>query len=253
MPTEQEFQGRLALVTGASNGIGAETAVELAKAGANVIITYHSAKDAAEAVVKRIRAEGRAGEALAADLTTFAGTQKLIAAVAGKPVDILVNNAGSLIERKKILEMSYELWDQTLMLNLTSAFLLCQAVLPGMVERKWGAIVNVGSVAGRNGGGLGAAAYSTAKGAISVLTRSIAKEFAPAGVRCNCVAPGTIDTNYHRRFSTEQMLSGVKAATPLGRLGTSEEIADVILFLCSEKSRFVIGQTVEVNGGFWFV
>jgi len=161
-----------------------------------------------------------------------------------------VNNAGSLIKRTPILQLTEELWDEVMNLNLTTAFFLIQAVLPGMVEKKRGAIVNVGSVAGRNGGGMGASAYSTAKAAISSLTRSVAKEFSPHGIRVNCVSPGTIDTNYHRTFSTQAMLDSVAAATPMGRLGTPGEVAEVILFLCSCRSNFVQGQTIEVNGGF---
>jgi 3-oxoacyl-[acyl-carrier protein] reductase len=138
-------------------------------------------------------------------------------------------------------------------LNLDSAFFLAQTVLRGMVERKRGFIVNVSSVAARNGGGLGALAYATAKAALSTMTKGLAKEFAPLGIRVNAVSPGTIDTNYHRTFSTEQILNGVKSATPMGRLGTSEEIADVIVFLCSPAARFMQGQVVEVNGGFLMV
>src|SRR5216117_2738582 len=110
-------------------------------------------------------------------------------------------------------------------------------------------IVNISSVAARNGGGLGALAYASAKGALSTMTMGLAKEFAPFGIRINAVSPGTIDTNYHRNFSNEKMLSAVKAATPMARLGTAEEVADVILFLCSHESRFIQGQVIEVNGG----
>ena len=113
--------------------------------------------------------------------------------------------------------------------------------------------MNISSVAARNGGGLGAIAYSSAKGALSVMSKGLAKEFAPMGIRVNGVSPGTVDTNYHRTFSTEQMLNGVRAMTPMGRLGTSEEIADVIVFLCTDAARFICGQIIEVNGGFLLV
>ena len=120
---------------------------------------------------------------------------------------------------------------------------------PGL-ERKSGFVVNISSVAARDGGGLGALAYATAKGALSTMTKGLAKEFAPLGIRINAVSPGTINTNYHRNFSNDQTLSAVKAATPMARLGTSEEVADVILFLCSSGARFIQGQVIEVNGGF---
>jgi NAD(P)-dependent dehydrogenase (short-subunit alcohol dehydrogenase family) len=138
-------------------------------------------------------------------------------------------------------------------LNLTSAFFLAKAVLRGMVERKHGFVVNISSVAARNGGGIGALAYASAKAATSAMTKGLAKEFAPLGIRINAVSPGTVDTNYHRNFSNDQMLNGVRAATPMGRLGTAEEIADVTVFLCSEQARFIQGQVIEVNGGFLMV
>jgi 3-oxoacyl-[acyl-carrier protein] reductase len=253
MANEREFAGRLALITGSSQGIGAETALGLARGGARVLIHYHSAETAAGEVLAQVRAEGGDGELLRADLSTLAGTDALIQAVRERPVDILVNNAGSLIQRTKILEMSLDLWERTMMLNLTSAFLLSQALVGGMAERGWGVIVNVGSIAGRNGGGVGATAYATAKGALSTMTKGFSKEFAARGVRVNCISPGTVDTNFHRQFSTAQMLDAVRAATPVGRLGDSAENADVILFLCGEGARFIHGQTIEVNGGFYML
>jgi 3-oxoacyl-[acyl-carrier protein] reductase len=250
MPT---LQGRTALVTGSSNGIGAETAVALAREGAHVIIHYFSGKENAEAVLARVRDSRGAGEIIAADLSRREGVEQLASKVAGRPVDILVNNAGSLIRRTKILDMDWDLWESTMMLNLTSAFFLSKALLGGMIDRKHGVIVNVGSVAGRVGGGIGASAYATAKGALTTLTKAMAKEFAPVGVRVNGVSPGTIDTNYHRQFSTAGMLEGVKAATPQARLGTSEEIASVIVFLCGDGAAFIQGQMIEVNGGFYML
>ncbi len=252
MSLQSELTGSTALVTGSSNGIGAETALLLGEAGAYVMIHYNKAQGQAEQLLSRIRAAGSDGTILKADLTGMAGCRDLIGQVkaTARTVDILVNNAGSLIKRTPILQFTEELWDQVVNLNLTTAFFLMQAVLPGMVEKKHGVIVNVGSIAGRNGGGLGAAAYSTAKAAISTLTRAVAKEFSPHGIRVNCVSPGTVDTNYHRTFSTQTMLDSIAAATPMGRLGTPREVADVILFLCSDRSTFIQGQTIEVNGGF---
>ncbi len=252
MSPQIEFQGSTALVTGASSGIGAETALLLGEAGAFVMIHYNQAREQAEQLLSRIREVGGDGAVLQADLMGMAGCHDLIRQVreTGRSVDILVNNAGSLIKRTPILQFTEELWDQVMNLNLTTAFFLMQAVLPGMVERKRGVIVNIGSVAGRNGGGIGASAYSTAKAAISTLTRSVAKEFSAHGIRVNCVSPGTIDTNYHRTFSTRAMLDSIAAATPMGRLGTPREVAEVILFLCSGRSNFIQGQTIEINGGF---
>jgi 3-oxoacyl-[acyl-carrier protein] reductase len=249
----KDFDQKTALVTGASNGIGAATAALLARRGAHVLVHYNSSRAQAEAVLASIVQEGGQGELLQADLSTRDGVRDLCSQIGGRRIDILVNNAGSLIARTRVLDFTEDLWDRVMMLNVTSAFFLSQAVLRGMAERRSGVVINVSSVAARNGGGLGALAYSSAKAAMSAMTKGLAREFAPHGVRVNTVSPGTIDTNYHRTFSNEQMLNGARAATPMGRLGTSEEVADVIAFLSSDEARFIQGQAIEVNGGFLMV
>lgn len=246
----KNFEGMTALVTGASSGIGAATATAFGARGAQVLVHYNRQEGEARKMIERVRDDGGHGELLQADLTTMDGVRSLAQALAGRRIDILVNNAGSLIQRTRVLDFSEKLWEHVLTLNLTSAFFLAKAVLAGMVQRKMGFVVNLSSVAARNGGGLGALAYAAAKGAVSTMTKGLAKEFAPFGIRINAVSPGTIDTNYHRNFSNDQMLSAIKAATPMGRLGTAEEVADVILFLCSDEARFIQGQVIEVNGGF---
>lgn len=250
-----EFQGMTALVTGASSGIGAETACALGAQGAFVMVHYHHNREGAEEVLRRIRDKSGDGLLLQADLNQMEGTRDLIEQVrkTGRAVDILVNNAGSLIKRTRFLKFTEDLWSQVMNLNLTSAVFLAQALLPQMVERKRGFVVNVSSVAARFGGGLGALAYSTAKGAMSTFTKGLAREFAPYGIRINAVSPGTIDTNYHRNFSKPEALAASAAATPMGRIGRPAEIADVVVFLCSEGARFMQGQVVEVNGGFLMV
>jgi 3-oxoacyl-[acyl-carrier protein] reductase len=253
MNNPREFEGLTALVTGSSNGIGAEAAVSFAARGAKVLIHYNNARDGAEAVLARVREAGSDGEIFHADLSRIEGVHKFLGDIAGRPVDILINNAGSLVQRTKFLEFTEDIWNRVYMLNLTSAMLITQKVLPYMVEQKRGFVVNVSSVAARNGGGIGAIAYASAKAALSAMTKGLAKEFAPHGIRVNGVSPGTVDTNFHRVFSTEQMLNNVKAMTPLGRLGLSEESADVIVFLCSDASKFIHGQMIEVNGGFLMV
>ena len=242
-----------ALVTGSSNGIGAEAAVAFAQRGAKVLIHYNNAREGAESVLARVREAGSDGEIFGADLSRSEGVHGFLGEIAGRPIDILINNAGSLVQRTKFLDFTEELWNRVYMLNLTSAMLITQQVIPYMVEKKRGFVVNVSSVAARNGGGIGAMAYASAKAALSGMTKGLAKEFAPQGIRVNGVSPGTVDTNFHRVFSTEQMLNNVRGMTPLGRLGLSEESADVIVFLCSEGARFVHGQMIEVNGGFLMV
>jgi len=250
MKNNHPFQNLTALVTGASSGIGEVTSIALARQGADILIHYNSKQAEADAVLNKVRACGVAAELVQADLTNSEGTRRLSRVAESKAIDILVNNAGSLIARTKALDFTPDLWERVMMLNLTSAFFVSQAVLKGMVQRKRGFIVNVSSVAARFGGGLGALAYATAKGAISTMTKGLAREFAPLNIRVNAVSPGTVDTNYHRSFSTPEALDGVRAATPVGRLGTPKEIADAIVFLCRDQASFIHGQVIEVNGGF---
>jgi 3-oxoacyl-[acyl-carrier protein] reductase len=247
-----EFKGLVALVTGASSGIGAESAIAFGTRGARVLVHCNRSLDQAEEVVCKIRKAGGQADTVQAELSTREGLESLISQLkeSGAAPDILVNNAGSLIKRTRILEFTPALWEQVFMLNMTSAFFLTQAVLPGMIAKGRGFVVNVSSVAARNGGGIGASAYATAKGALSTMTKALAKEFAGQGIRVNAVSPGTVDTNYHRNFSSPEILDMVAKATPAGRVGQPREIADVITFLCSEQATFIHGQVIEVNGGF---
>src|SRR4029453_1948210 len=165
-------------------------------------------------------------------------------------IAILVNNAGDLVERKPLLEMSDELFHAVMDVNVTSTFLMCRAVGAGMVARKRGVIVNMSSLAAWNGGGPGAGAYSAAKAAVISLTKALAKELAPHGVRVNCVAPGLIgDTAFHGRFTAPAAFENAAKSVLLGRAGTPEEVASVVWFLPSSDSSFLTGETIEINGG----
>jgi 3-oxoacyl-[acyl-carrier protein] reductase len=245
------LKDKTALVTGASSGIGAATALALASERANILLHYNANTEGAKKVVDQIRQKGVTVESVQADLATREGIQSLSKYAESKQIDILINNAGSLLARTPVLEFTEELWDRVITLNLTSAFFLSQAVLRGMKERKEGVIVNVTSVAARFGGGIGALAYSSAKAALSTTTRGLTKEFAPSGIRVNAVSPGTVHTHYHETFSTPEGLEKVRLATPVGSIGTPEEIADVIVFLCGPGARFIHGEVIEVNGGFF--
>jgi 3-oxoacyl-[acyl-carrier protein] reductase len=246
-----DLTGKVALVTGASSGIGAATAILLADLGARVAIGYHGNPEGAEQVRSKIAAAGGKAIVARADVTKADEIVSLANVVTGQlgPIDILINNAGSLMRRMRILEVREESWDEIQDLNLKSAVLCSQAVAPSMIERKRGTIVNVSSIAGRNGGGPGASAYASAKGGLISFTKALAKELAPQGVRVNAVSPGVIETPFHERFSTPEMMRNFVTAIPLGRVGRPEECANVIAFLASDAASYVVGETIEVNGG----
>ena len=248
-----DLTGKVAIVTGASSGIGHATALSLANCGAAVAVNYHNNEIGAELLRRQIVANGGKAVAIQADVTVASDVESLVKRTVEEfgTVDILVNNAGSLIERLRLLEMSEERWDQVVDLNLKSAFLCCKAVAPLMMERKTGAIINLSSIAGRNGGALGSLHYSSAKGGLISFTKGLAKELAPFGIRVNAVSPGVIDTPYHEQFSSPEMMKNYVNAIPLGRVGNSEDVAKVIAFLASDASGYLVGETIEVNGGMY--
>jgi 3-oxoacyl-[acyl-carrier protein] reductase len=246
-----DLTGKVALITGASSGIGAATAILFSELGARVAIGYNTNESGAELVQSQIHSKGGEAVIVQADVASAQQIRSLVEQVVGAlgPIDILVNNAGSLLERLPLLALTEERWDAVMDLNLKSAVLCSQAVAAAMMERKSGSIVNIGSIAGRNGGGPGAGPYAAAKGGLMTFTKSLAKELAPFGVRVNCVSPGVIDTPFHEVFSTAEMMNNFVKMIPLGRVGTSLECAKVIAFLASDAASYVVGETIEVNGG----
>jgi 3-oxoacyl-[acyl-carrier protein] reductase len=245
------LQGQVALITGASSGIGRATAIAMAGQGAKLGVNYCKNRAGAEEVVEIISKAGGEAMAIRADVTRRADVETLVESLRKKwgHIDILVNNAGDLLARHSLTDMSEDYWDRIMALNLKSVFLCVRAVWEEMARRKSGCIVNVTSIAGRNGGGPGAAAYAAAKGGLLTYTKGLAKELAPYGIRVNSVAPGVIATPYHQRYSSPELFQKFIASIPLGRAGTAEEVADVIVFLASPAARYITGETVEVNGG----
>ena len=244
-----KFAGKVALVTGGGRDIGRSVSKALAAQGAKVIVNYNSDEASAQATVDEIRAAG--GEAVIhrADVTKPAEVAALVEA-AGERIDILVNLAGGMVARKTLADMDEAFFDLVMDLNLKSVFLVTKAALPKLGEGA--AIVNVSSLAGRDGGGPGASVYATAKGALMTLTRAWAKELGPQGIRVNSVCPGLIGTSFHDIFSKPEGRAATANNTPLRREGHPDEVADCIAFLASEEARFLTGVNLDVNGGLSF-
>ena len=249
-----DLKGKVALVTGGGRDIGRAVSIALAASGASVGVNYNSSADKANEVVREIESSGGKALAVKADVRSASEISSMLDAIAdrfGNRIDILVNNAGGLLARKKLDEMDEAFWDAVIELNLKSVFLITKAVVPRMSEG--GAIVNLASLAARDGGGGGALAYSAAKGAVLTLTRGLSKELAPKKIRVNCVSPGLIDTTFHDTFTAPEIRKTVAARTSIGREGTSADVANSVLFLASDAAAYITGESIEINGGMYFV
>ena len=233
------LEGRLALVTGASRGIGRAIAAELARAGASVVVGYRSGAEEAEALATEI-----GGRAVQADVADPEQAARLVEEAGD--LDILVNNAG-LTRDGLILRMSDEDWRTVLDTNLGGVFHTCRAAARGMMKKRRGAIVNLTSVVGLHGNP-GQTNYAASKAGIVGFTKSLAKEMASRGVRANAVAPGYIQTAL-TEVLPDEVQQAILANTPLGRLGTPEDVAGAVRFLCSDEASFVTGEVLLVDGG----
>ena len=243
MALEIDLSGRTALVTGGSRGIGRAIAIALAECGAAVAVNFRSRPDEAEAVVQAIRAAGGRAAVIRADVSIAAEVSELTVLAAREfgSIDILVNNAGIALSAT-----GEDAFDRTIAANLKSAYLCTEAVLPGMLARRWGQIVNISSAAAR-GAGLVGVAYNASKAGLEGLTRGYAGRVAKDGVTVNAVAPGPTDTE----MAASLKAGGVAARIPVGRMGDAEEVAQATVMVIANG--FITGQTIAVNGGIAFV
>jgi 3-oxoacyl-[acyl-carrier protein] reductase len=250
MANEQQLPlaGKVALVTGSSQGIGRATAQRLAQAGADIVVNYRSNNSAAAEAQASIEALGRRCIAIQADVSQEADVSRLFTEAAQElgPITILVNNAGTTRD-KLILQMSLADFEYVMNINLRAAFLCTKAVLRGMMKARWGRIVNIASIAGLLGPA-GQANYGASKAAIIALTLSTAREMASRNITANAVAPGFVPTELTSSV-TEQQRKFMLENTPLGRFGTTNEVAAAISFLCLPEAGYITGQTLSVDGG----
>jgi 3-oxoacyl-[acyl-carrier protein] reductase len=248
----EDLAGKVVLITGASTGIGAAAARAFGANGAAVAVHYNSSAAAAQAVADDVVKAGGKAVTVQGDVMQSAACRAIVertVAAFGR-IDVLVNNAGGLVQRVPVAELTDELFDSVLHLNVRSALMCIAAAVPHMRAQGGGNVINVTSVAARHGGGPGAVLYAGSKGFVSTMTRGLAKELVKDNIRVNAVAPGVIHTPFPERYSTPEMLEGFRATIPMNRIGTPDECAGAFLFLASERmSGYVTGQILEVNGG----
>jgi NAD(P)-dependent dehydrogenase (short-subunit alcohol dehydrogenase family) len=252
MAIYSELRGKSAIVTGASTGIGRAICLALAEQGINVLVNGKSNRKAAEQVAAAAMERGVKAIAELADVTRSADVARMVSvavSVFGQ-VDILVNNAGGFPQRRLVVETPDEEWDEIINLNIRSAFLCSKAVLPGMLERHWGRIINVSSEVGRMPMVFTAAHYAAGKAGLLGFTRHLAKEVAGDGITVNATCPGTTFTDRVRSiYDTQERIEKLEAITPIGRLGEPEEQTGTIVFLCSDAASYITGATIDVSGG----
>jgi 3-oxoacyl-[acyl-carrier protein] reductase len=246
------LKGKRALLTGASQGIGAAIAEGLIDAGADVCLHYFQSDATPRALAKKAESKGQRALVLQADLRKESEATSAVTQAIGflGGLDVLVNNAGSLVGRRKLEEVDLAFWDEVIRINLTTMMFVTRAAVPALVKAGASSIVNIASLAGRKGGHGGSLVYSSAKGAMITWTRALAAELGPKGVRVNCVAPGLIlGTRFHDTHTTKESADETVRGIPLGRGGNAEDIARPVVYLASEYDGFITGATLDINGG----
>jgi 3-oxoacyl-[acyl-carrier protein] reductase len=249
-----DFKNKVALITGGGRDIGGEISKKLASLGVKVCYNYFDSDEKGDITLKSIKDSGGEAIMVKGDLTKQKDIDNLVKSCTdafGKKIDFLVNVTGGLVGRKTIEEMDEKFWDFLMTLNLKTVFMVTKASLPYMSSG--GAIVNFASQAARDGGGPGAIAYATAKGGVLTFTRGLAKELGPKGIRVNAVSPGMIATTFHDTFTKPEVREKVAGSTPLRREGKANEVADLVVYLCSNESSFITGASIEINGGTYFI
>mgnify|MGYP000848244828 CR=1 FL=1 len=248
-----KFKGKVAIVSGGARDIGRAVSLKLASEGAKIVIGFLGDKNQANETLEMIKANGGDAIVVQADVTKPNEVERLVAETQqafGNEIHILVNVAGGLVARKLIADMDEEFWDFVMNVNIKTVFLTTKFVSPHMPAGS--AIVNFASQAGRDGGGFGASAYATGKGAVATFTRAMAKELGPKGIRVNAVDPGMIATTFHDTFTKPEIRTAVANGTPLRREGQATEVADLVAYLASDESSFITGTNIDINGGTWF-
>ena len=248
-----KYNNKVAIITGGARDIGKAISIRLASEGVKVVINYLNNDEQAKETMQTIQDAGGSCILVKGDATKNEDVLRIVEETKkhfGGEINMLVNVTGGLVARKLLEDMDADFWDYVMALNTRSAFLLTKHVAPLMPHGS--AIVNFSSQAGRDGGGFGASAYATAKGAVATFTRAMAKELGPKGIRVNAVDPGMIATSFHDTFTKPEVRIAVANSTPLRRQGDVKDVADLVAYLLSDESSFITGANIDINGGNYF-